>query len=184
MCSCTYTFFLLHVDLITRSYLQCIGTVLYNCTEWILFDMHRYTDMHVAGPFHMYFYFVCRGCFLCNFSFFIHAHRYICASVDVRAGPALQLLQASHLHQALSSSSGMQGMNLMYMYIRHGPQVIYMYMYVYSMCTVFTSEHGVEFMSLGSIFNACLDQLPNRQYNWYTLIVCVHVFTCILFAGL
>ena len=52
---------------------------------------------------------LCRGCFLCSFSFFIHAHLYICASVDLRAGPALQPLLPTHLHQALASSSGMQG---------------------------------------------------------------------------
>ena len=82
--------------------------------------------------------FVSRGCFLCNFSFFIHAHRYICASVDVRAGPALQLLQADHLHQALASSSGMQGIYEL-MVIVHGltPNKEYCitcctYMYMYN----------------------------------------------------
>ena len=51
-----------------------------------------------------------RGCFLCSFSFFVHAHLYICASVDMRAGPHLQPLLPSHINQALESSTGLQGM--------------------------------------------------------------------------
>ena len=50
-----------------------------------------------------------RGCFLCSFSFFVHAHLYVCASVDMRAGPALQPLLPSHVSQALASSTGLQG---------------------------------------------------------------------------
>ena len=53
-----------------------------------------------------------RGCFLCGFSFFVHAHLYVCASVDMRAGPALQPLLPSHISQALASSTGLQGSNL------------------------------------------------------------------------
>ncbi|CAI8023038.1 Mediator of RNA polymerase II transcription subunit 13-like [Geodia barretti] len=49
-----------------------------------------------------------RGCFLCSFSFFVHAHLYVCASVDMRAGPALQPLLPSHVSQALASSTGLQ----------------------------------------------------------------------------
>jgi mediator of RNA polymerase II transcription subunit 13 len=49
-----------------------------------------------------------RGCFLCSFSFFVHAHLYVCASVDMRAGPSLQPLLPSHVSQALASSTGLQ----------------------------------------------------------------------------
>lgn len=55
------------------------------------------------------FYFSSRGCFLCGFSFFVHAHLYICASVDMKAGPSLQPLLPSHINQALASSTGLQG---------------------------------------------------------------------------
>ena len=50
-----------------------------------------------------------RGVFLCSFSFFIHAHLFICASVDLRCGPSLQPLVKTHISQALASSNGLQG---------------------------------------------------------------------------
>eukprot|EP00731_Ephydatia_muelleri_P022484 Em0015g67a len=49
-----------------------------------------------------------RGVFLCSFSFFIHAHLFICASVDLRCGPSLQPLVKTHISQALASSNGLQ----------------------------------------------------------------------------
>lgn len=49
-----------------------------------------------------------KGVFLCSFSFFIHAHLFICASVDLRCGPGLQPLVKTHINQALASSNGLQ----------------------------------------------------------------------------
>lgn len=42
----------------------------------------------------------------------MHAHLYICASVDMRVGPSLQTLLTSHINQALASSTGLQGQQL------------------------------------------------------------------------
>ena len=46
---------------------------------------------------------------MCNFTFFIHAHEVICASVDVRTMVGLVPLTLELLNQAMTSKSGMKG---------------------------------------------------------------------------
>ena len=46
---------------------------------------------------------------LYSFSYFIHAHRYVCATVDVQSAPKLYPLTTSLLSEALASQDGLQG---------------------------------------------------------------------------
>ena len=46
---------------------------------------------------------------LYSFSYFIHAHRYVCATVDVQSAPNLYPLTASLLNEATTSQDGLQG---------------------------------------------------------------------------
>lgn len=44
-----------------------------------------------------------------SFAFFVHGESTVCASVDVRQHPPVRRLCRSHLQQAQTSSSGLQG---------------------------------------------------------------------------
>lgn len=46
---------------------------------------------------------------MCNFTFFVHAHEVICASVDVKTMAGLVPLTLELLNQAMKSKSGMKG---------------------------------------------------------------------------
>ena len=54
----------------------------------------------------------CRGCVLYSFSYFIHAHRYVCATVDVQSAPNLYPLTTALLSEATASQDGLQGKHL------------------------------------------------------------------------
>ena len=55
-----------------------------------------------------------RGCVLYSFSYFIHAHRYVCTTVDVQSAPSLYPLTASLLSEATASQDGLQGIQRIY----------------------------------------------------------------------
>lgn len=44
-----------------------------------------------------------------SFAFFVHGESTVCASVDVRQHPPVRRLCRSHLQQAQTSTSGLQG---------------------------------------------------------------------------
>lgn len=51
----------------------------------------------------------CRLCMMCKFTFFLHAHEVICASVDVKTMVGLAPLTLELLNQAMTSKSGLKG---------------------------------------------------------------------------
>ena len=70
----------------------------------LVFHMHTCSDTFDCMQCIFY-----RGCVLYSFSYFIHAHRYVCATVDVQSAPNLYPLTASLLNEATTSQDGLQG---------------------------------------------------------------------------
>ena len=61
---------------------------------------------------HVVCVYFCRGCVLYSFSYFIHAHRYVCATVDVQSATNLYPLTPALLSEATASQDGLQGKHL------------------------------------------------------------------------
>lgn len=107
-----------------------------------------------------------RGCFLCGFSFFVHAYLFICASVDMRAGPSLQPLLPSHINQALASSTGLQGTYVSLGHALHVHQLCSAHPYPYSPGDLAPNLNSDTYHSVLHITLFFISPL-----NWYNIIV-------------